>query len=203
MLKRLLLPVLVLGIASTACGDDTAGLADELTELELQTAVTAIFNRSIVQPVSLSTEIQGGPEAAPVEFADEVIETIDCSLGGSVESVIEIEGTVDDETEAAQLDFAVDQVHESCVETSTDSGVEVEIQGDPGIVGAIALDRDAEGAVTVGGGVLGSVTVTTESTSVTCTLDLQFEGSAARLQPVDYTFQGTFCGTGFQATFTG
>jgi hypothetical protein len=215
--------VTVAAIGVAGCGSDGTGPEGTLTAEELQLAVSAIFNRSVVRaqrilPPRLPAAAfagamagagladggvapdPGGPMAALVPVsADSLDLAVPCAVSGSIEILARYDGSVDDENGNYDVTYVVEQDHQSCVEGAGD-GLTIELDGSPGVIArfdAFTLDDGVEG---VSGEIRGTLEVTTDDGPVVCTLELNFTGEGPE-GLIDYSFLGRLCGNNFEATF--
>ncbi len=129
----------------------------------------------------------------------EAIGSVECPLGGEVETFTEIDGSYDDASEEASLDFFTELDHVACLLASPNSGADIELEGAPGVQATFFIDRTVDGFVSGEGGIVGVVQVITEGANLNCRVNVGVR-IAGEDQDLEYQLVGTFCEIGIQAT---
>jgi hypothetical protein len=194
---------LVAALVLSGCGSST-GPEGALSQLELQSAVFSILNTAVIRVVNDVPGVgggdpEGGPQAAPVPYEFEEVQTFPCEFGGEVETLTRAErfSFVDDETQNAEIDFLVELDHAACVEGT--GSVRITFEGDPGLEASYRFDRQPTGELEILGGIVGTVNVRTSDRSLSCRSNIIVNGSIVN-DRIQYAFAGSFCESGVQGT---
>jgi len=184
------------------CSSSSTAPGTALDNGQLQTVVSAIFQTAVARAVEespLALASADGPSAASVSVDSEAIGSVQCPLGGEVETFTEIDGSYDDASSEASLDFFTELDHVGCLLESPDSGEEIEIDGAPGIQASFFIERTVDGFVSGEGGLIGTVRVVTEGANLNCRMNVGVR-IAGEDENLEYEIVGSFCEIGVQAT---
>ena len=184
---------LLFGLVAGACSDDATGPSESLTEAELALLAESLFVLGF--DASFDTPPSGaeGPEAAPASFENSIDVTVPCPVSGTVRVEAGVIGTVDGETGAADLDYALDQTHTACVVESEDGSTRIQIDGEPGTAFDYSIDL-VEGLFIVDGSLTGNVRYASTDRTGVCLTDLAWSGSGGIEGGNSCATPGTICG---------
>ena len=186
---------LVVGLVLTlaACGDDPMGVnsGDELTDAEIQ----AIFNEfgEAFSNVNASAHVAApvdGIQMAEIHVDHSVDVSAPCALGGEITLDGSVDGTVDDETFASDIEMEVGVQFDAC-------GVEAE-QNTLTVDGDIQFDSHivlSETEFSADGSQVGGFEFTTnDGRSGSCAIDIDFSASYIEGESAQSSVSGTVCG---------
>jgi len=186
---------LAVGLALTmaACGGDPVGVnsGDELSDTEIQ----AIFNAfgGALDGVDASASRvapQDGIQMADIDVNQSVNVSTDCNLGGEISLSGSVEGTVDDETFASNLEMGIGIQFDACIIASEENTVSVD--GDIQFDSHIVIN---EGAFSVDGSQVGGFDFTTNDGRIgSCAIDIDFSASFSEGTSAQSSVTGTVCG---------
>jgi len=191
---------LIAVFTAAACSEDDGVTPGDLSEAEAQALAGVILTQAFTSTASISTspaQAAGGPARVPVTFTRSVQTTVSCPLGGDVGVDATFDYAGDTDTEAAQVDFTITQVHNGCV-VSANNGTRFTLDGSPDLELTITIMSDADGA-DWDGGIGGSIDWLTSDREGTCQIGLEFGGSVES-QTVSFTMAGNVCGTSVDQT---
>jgi len=182
-----------LALSLTACGDNPVGInsGDELTDTEIQ----AIFNAfgGAMDGVGTSASRvapQDGIQMAEITVDQSVNVSAGCDLGGEISLSGSVEGTVDDETFASNLEMGIGVQFDACVIPSDQNTVSVD--GDIQFDSHVVID---EGSFSVDGSQLGGFEFTTNDGRIgSCAIDIDFSASLSEGTSAQSSVTGTVCG---------
>jgi len=133
-----------------------------------------------------------GPAAAIFTFDQSSDTTFTCELGGTIDSHLEVSGTVDDVTNEAELLAVVVQTHRGCVAGEGDQLFTID--GLPNLTATFAFSLDGTGGVALEGSFEGAITASAGGRSGICVADVHFSGSVDSTGEDQFTVGGTMCG---------
>jgi hypothetical protein len=182
-----------LALTLTACGGDPVGVTsgDELTDTEIQ-AIFNAFGGAIGGMDGSASRVapQDGIQMAEIKVNRSVSVSTPCNLGGEISLNGSVEGTVDDETFASNLEMGIGVQFDACVIPSEQNTVSVdgEIQVDSRVV----LN---EGSFSVDGSQVGGFEFTTDDGRIgSCAVDIEFSASSTDGTSAQSSLSGTVCG---------
>ena len=186
---------LAAGLALTlaACGGDPVGVnsGDELTDAEIQTVFDA-FSGAIggVDASASRVAPQDGIQMAEITVNQSVNVTTGCDLGGEISLSGSVEGTVDDETFASNLEMGIGVQFDACAVASDQNTVTVD--GDIQFDSHVVID---EGSFSVDGTQVGGFDFTTNDGRIgSCAIDIDFSASFTEGTSAQSSVSGTVCG---------
>jgi hypothetical protein len=209
-MKRLKVGILAIALSAglAACGEDSTGPSDALTEAEAQ-AVAQFLLQQTLEAGDPSSVSPGGaaqlPVAlAPVQFTNEGSITLPCPVSGSLAVQRTLAGTLDAETGEVSFDFSLSQVHDQCAVQPQEVDDLLVLNGSPLVASTLEFDRDVEGTVTVAGGLNGAVAWEIGDRAGICEVAVTFAGSGSAQGSVSNSVSGRVCGVEFsEETFAG
>jgi hypothetical protein len=192
-----------LALLTAACGDGpTSTSGDPLSEAEVQEIAGDIFEgvgemisgsfspqRSALLPAGLHLNI-----AAPVPFDISIDESGPCGGEGTASVTGSIQGSVDDETGAGNLEFDVTQNATNCVIVGATHSYTV--SGEPNLHLTGSFESDGEtfgGSFSLVGGLAFTVD---DGRGGTCGIDVTLTVNATQTS-FSGTYSGTMCGVTF------
>ncbi len=182
-----------LALTLTACGGDPMGVnsGDELTDTEIQAVFNAFGNA--VGDLDASAHVvapQDGIQMADININRTVSVTAPCNVGGEISLNGSVDGTVDDETFASDIEMGLDVEFDAC-------GIESE-QNTLSVDGEIQFDAHfviSEGGFSTDGTQVGGFSFTTnDGRSGSCAIDIDFSASYAEGTSAQSSVSGTVCG---------
>jgi hypothetical protein len=186
---------LALGLALTmaACGGDPLGVnsGDELSDTEIQ-AIFNAFSGALdgVDASASRVAPQDGIQMADIDVNQSVNISTGCNLGGEISLSGSVEGTVDDETFASNLEMGIGIQFDACIIASEENTVSVD--GDVQFDSHIVID---EGAFSVDGSQVGGFDFTTNDGRIgSCAIDIDFSASLSEGTSAQSSVTGTVCG---------
>lgn len=192
-----------------ACGEDSTGPSDSLSEAEAQAVAQVLLS----QTFEAGDPSSAGPGAvaaqypvasAPVEFGSEGDITLPCPLGGSLAVARSLSGTFDDETGELSFDFSLTSVHQQCAVQPEELEDVLVLSGAPNLASTLELDQDAQGAVTVAGSIIGAVGWELGDRAGTCEVSVNFSGTGTAEGSASNAVSGSVCGVQFsEESFVG
>lgn len=186
---------LAVGLTLTlaACGGDLVGVnsGDELSDTEIQ-AIFNAFSGALdgVDASASRVAPQDGIQMADIDVNQSVNISTDCNLGGEISLSGSVEGTVDDETFASNLEMGIGIQFDACIIASEENTVSVDgdIQFDSHVV-------ISEGAFSVDGSQVGGFDFTTNDGRIgSCAIDIDFSASLSEGTSAQSSVTGTVCG---------
>ena len=186
---------LAVGLALTlaACGGDPVGVnsGDELTDAEIQ----AIFNvfGDAVGGLDASAHVAApldGIQRAEININQGINLSTPCNLGGEISLNGSVDGTVDDETFASDIEMDVGVQFDACVFATDQNNVTVD--GDIQFDSHFVLN---EAGLTADGTQVGGFDfITNDGRSGSCAIDIEFSASATGGTSAQSSVIGTVCG---------
>lgn len=184
-------------LALAACGDDDPTTPNPLTEEEAADLAAVVLANVVTTVSDVEPEpamAPEGPALVPYSYTTSFESSVPCALGGQVALTGAIDVSGDDETGQTTLEYSVTHVHASCV-VESDAGRVFTLSGNPGITMQVTADQDdVQSATDVDGGVNGSIDWALGTRSGTCTVALDFGGTAGD-QSIAFGMAGAICGT--------
>jgi len=172
--------LLTASVGVAACGGDngTGPTGDPLTQAEAEALAGILMTQSYQGADPGALPVAGGPQMVPVSIETTVDAQVPCALGGgiAVHGTLKIVG--DSEVEGGTIDYIVTQTHNDCVAQDVESQLTFTLNGDPDTTIELHLTSDPLGALTLGGGISGTISWVTGDKSGSCGISLTFEGSA-------------------------
>lgn len=182
-----------LALTMTACGGDLVGVnsGDELSDTEIQ-AIFNAFSGALdgVDASASRVAPQDGIQMADIDVNQSVNISTDCNLGGEISLSGSVEGTVDDETFASNLEMGIGIQFYACIIASEENTVSVDggIQFDSHVV----IDDEA---FSVDGSQVGGFDFTTDDGRIgSCAIDIDFSASLSDGTSAQSSVTGTVCG---------
>lgn len=190
--------------ALAACGDSTDINTGDLTEAQAEelggVILTAVFSTSGSVPSPAPAPV--GPQLTPFTYSAQIDDVFPCQGGGTVDVAAQIEISGDDtQPEAASIEYQMTQVHSDCVGTS-ENGTTFTLNGNPNMSVAFSVDVDVEGTVEWGGSIQGNIEWMTGSNVGTCSVNLEFAGTAQGSGATAAEMTGTVCNHSINHTFS-
>lgn len=133
-----------------------------------------------------------GPARAPVAFDEMVSTVVPCEGGGDVDVSVELAGTYDDETGAADMVFTMILTPELCQESS--NGFDVTLFGDPNITVIVGFITEGDGVLDIEGSFAGGIAALTDGRVAECFLDVSFSGTESETSGTTLDIEGEVCG---------
>ncbi len=186
---------LAVGLALTlsACGDDPMGVnsGDELSDAEIQ----AIFNAfgGAFDDIDASASVAApadGIQMAEIHVDQSVNVSAPCDLGGEISLNGSVDGTVDDETFASDIEMEVGVQFDACAVASDQNTLTVDgdIQFDSHVV-LSETEFSADGSQ-----VGGFEFTTNDGRTGSCAIDIDFSASYTEGASAQSNVSGTVCG---------
>ena len=186
---------LAAGLALTlaACGGDPLGVnaGDELTDAEIQ----AIFNAfsGAVGGIDASAHVAApvdGIQMADIHVDQDVSVSTQCSLGGEISLDGSVDGTVNDETFASDIEMEVGVQFDACGIPSDQNTLTVD--GTVEFYSHVVLN---DGSFSVDGTQIGGFSFTSDDgRSGSCAIDIDFSASYTEGSSAQSSVTGTVCG---------
>jgi hypothetical protein len=167
---------------------DTLGLdeVDALAEVLLD--LTLAGNREVTTPEGAS------PPAAPTPFGATLQFQTPCPIGGWVDVVGNVSGTVDPEAGTGSLALDLVQTHEACRAVHLASGREFRLDGAPDLTVAYGISWTG-GDFEAGGGYQGALDWSTDGRSGRCEVAVTFDAAGIVEEgATSASLSGTICG---------
>jgi hypothetical protein len=154
-----------------ACGGDLVGVnsGDELSDTEIQ-AIFNAFSGALdgVDASASRVAPQDGIQMADIDVNQSVNISTGCNLGGEISLSGSVEGTVDDETFASNLEMGIGIQFDACIIASEENTVSVDgsqvggfdFTTNDGRIGSCAIDIDFSASLSDGTSAQSSVTGT-------------------------------------------
>jgi len=187
---------LVATVGFAACDETSDVVLGELTEFEAQqlagVVMSATFNSSssVPQQPALSPD---GPAAVPFEFATEIETVVQCPLGGVVDVAASLEVNGDTESEAANVQYSMTQIHDGCMATS-EEGKTFTLWGNPSMNAAFTVENNGQGVVEWAGSIEGTIDWESDGFEGSCSVALEFAGRDETGASSAAELFGTVCG---------
>lgn len=181
-----LLGAFSLGLA--ACGSDSTGPDDELTDAEVEALFEAFS--MVGMDLDMAGFTGGGPVAAPL-----VSETVPCPQGGAVKvTMVGFDDSgFDPHTQIGTISMDLTYDYEACKATAPASGMQFTFNGKPNIAIAMTMTI-TESGFEIAGSQKGGIEWLTGSRSGQCAMDVEFDLSADMEGEPTGTVSGTLCG---------
>jgi hypothetical protein len=186
---------MAIGLALTlaACGGDPVGVnsGDELTDTEIQ----AIFNAfggafSSVGASAHASAPLDGMQMAEIDVDQEVNVSAPCNLGGEISLNGSVDGTVDDETFASNLEMEVGVQFDACGVASDQNTLTVD--GEIDFYSHVVLN---DGSFSADGWQRGGFEfATNDGRSGSCAIDIEFSASYTEGTSAQSSVTGRVCG---------
>jgi hypothetical protein len=190
---RLSLVAVLMVSALSGCKDDPLGVnsGDPHTPAEMQAVFAAIS--STFSTLGFGPAAVGGPARTTVSVNENFDVSAPCAEAGSIDTSGSMNGTVDDETFALDVDYQLRMTPNGCV-VPTEEGA-VTLDGAP----YIQLDMDfllSETQIVVSGSETGGIAFTSsDGRSGTCLFDITFSVTAdLEGSTTSSSASGTVCG---------
>lgn len=188
---------ILVGLAACADGDDITG-PEGLNAVQVQALAAAVFGQSFAIYTTLPTGMSStaeipGPQAATVNQTFQA--TVPCELGGSVAVAASVNGTVDDVSGAADMDYSVQQDYDQC--TVSGGQENFTLDGTPGVTHTAQMSSDGMGNANISGLITtgtGALAWSTGGKSGTCAIALGYTGSSSAMGAASFSISGTVCG---------
>ena len=190
---------LAAAVSLAACGDgDDITSPEGLNAAQVQALAAAVFGQAFAIYTTLPTGMSStagipGPQAATVNQTLEA--TVPCELGGSVAVAAGVNGTVDDVTGAADLDYSVQQDYDQC--TVSGGQDNFTLDGTPGVTHTAQMSSDGMGNANISGLITtgtGALAWSTGGRSGACAIALGYTGSSSAVGAASFSISGTVCG---------
>lgn len=191
-------------LAFVACGDDDSTSVNPLTEDEAADLAAVVLANVVTTVSDVDTEpamAPEGPALVPYTYTTSFESAVPCALGGQVALNGAIDVSGDDETGETTLEYSVTHVHASCV-VESEAGRVFTLTGNPGITMQVTAEQlSVESPTTVDGGVNGSLDWSFDDRSGTCSVALDFGGTAGD-QSISFGLEGSICNTTVEQNVT-
>lgn len=191
-------------LAVAACDDSATDVLGDLTEAEAE-ALAEVVGATVLNGAmgSQNTGAATGPQAVVQTYSETVSGTFPCELGGSVGVDGTLNATMDDQTGAGTIDFALTQVHDGCVAESQD-GIRFTLDGAPSVSAVLAMEfSEQAGTLAFGGSYTGAVDWATDGRDGTCSIDVEFTADLdGAMETGSASMSGTVCGVSFSKSLT-
>jgi hypothetical protein len=172
--------LLTASVGVAACGSDngTEPTGDPLTQAEAEALAGILMSQSYQGADPGALPVADGPQLVPVSIETTVDVTVPCALGGG----IAVHGTLtivgDSDVEGGTIDYVVTQTHADCVAQDMENQLIFTLNGNPDMTTDLHLTSDPLGALTLDGGISGTLAWVTGDKSGSCGIEITFEGSA-------------------------
>ena len=187
-------------LATAAC--DEALVPGELTETEAAELAAVIMESTFSNTAGLAQPAQAnGPAMVPVEFSQSVDTSLPCPMGGNVGVEATVDYYGDTDSQAFELDYSMTQTHDGCGAT-TENGRQFTLNGSPNLQLDIGIMSEDGQSAAWSGSITGAIDWESEGFEGSCSMTLEFGGSAAGESNANFEMNGSVCGHSVQQSLS-
>ena len=187
-------------LATAAC--DEALVPGELTETEAAELAAVIMESTFANTAGLGETAQAsGPAMVPVEYSQSVDASLPCPMGGNVGIEATVDYVGDTQSQAFELDYTMTQTHDGCG-AETEGGRQFTLNGSPNLQLDIGIMSEDGQSASWSGSITGAIDWESEGFEGSCSMSLEFGGSALAETSANFEMNGSVCGHSVQQTLS-
>lgn len=187
-------------LATAAC--DEALVPGELTETEAAELAALVMESTFSNTAGLAQPAQAnGPAMVPVEFSQSVDTSLPCPMGGSVGVSATFDYLGDSDAAGFELDYTMTQTHDGC-SAASESGKQFTLNGSPNLQLDIGIFSQDGQSASWNGSITGAIDWESEGFEGSCSMTLEFGGSALSENSANFEMSGSVCGHSVQQSLS-